>query len=201
MGALVLGFLAVGMLAACSTERQRAPARTATEQLLISVAVDRAVENLADELPADGAVFVDPGNLDGFDGKYVISAMRDGLLRRGARLAVERGKADTIVELRAGALSVDDRNALVGIPSFGVPIPLSGDVTLPEVALFKKDMAQGVAKIAATAYDAHSGQLVKSAGPEHGFSHTVNWTLLLFVTWDSNDVMAKGTRPDPVPWE
>lgn len=189
------------MLSGCSTERLGHPARTATEQLLISTAVDRAIERLADQLPAEGKVYVDPGNLEGFDGKYVVSTMRDGLLRRGAKLASERDKADTIVELRAGALSVDDRDALVGIPSFGVPIPLSGDVNLPEVALFKKDMSQGVVKIAATAYDAHSGSLVESAGPAYGFSHVVNWTLLLFLTWDSTDVLPEGTRPEPVPWE
>ena len=193
--------LASALLAGCSTERLAPPARTATEQLLISVAVDRAVERLAAELPSEGTVFVEPGNLEGFDGKYAVSAMRDGLLRRGGRLAADRARADMVVEMRAGALSVDDRDALVGIPSFGVPIPLSGDVNLPEVALFKKDMAQGVVKLAATAYDARTGSLLKSAGPEHGFSHKVQWTLLLFLTWDSTDLMEKGTRPDPSPWE
>lgn len=200
-GSAVVGALLPALLAGCSTERLVPPARTATEQLLISTAVDRAVERLADALPADGAVYVDPGNLEGFDGKYALGAMRDGLLRRGARLAFSREKADTVVEMRAGALSVDDRDALIGVPSFGVPIPLSGDVNLPEIAIFKKDMAQGVAKLAATAYDAHNGALVKSAGPEHGFAHKIQWTLLVVVTWDSSDLMARGTRPDPAPWE
>ena len=49
--------------------------------------------------------------------------------------------------------------------------------------------------------NAHNGALVKSAGPEHGFAHKIQWTLLVILTWDSSDLMARGTRPDPAPWE
>jgi hypothetical protein len=87
-----------------------------------------------------------------------IGAVRDSLLKQGIHLVTDRAAADTIVEIRVGALSIDETRKLLGIPSTPLPIPLAGQLTLPEVALFKKHQWQGVAKLAATAYDAKSGR-------------------------------------------
>jgi hypothetical protein len=122
------------------------------------------------------------------------SAIKDRLLRRGARLVDDKEAADTIVAIRSGALSVNDDRTLVGLPGFGVPLPLSGTVNVPEVALFKKEEQQGVAKLAATGYDARTGALIDSTGPQFGFSHKTEWVALLFLTWSTDDLV-----PGPAP--
>ncbi|WP_348520101.1 DUF6655 family protein [Azospirillum oryzae] len=156
-------FAAVGFgLAGCSTAHVTTPARSATEQLLISTAADQAAERLAGRLAVKGSVYVDASGVEGYDTKYAVFAVRDALLRHGAAMAQTRDAAATVVELRVGALSVDSESSLLGIPSIDIPMPVSGTSSTPEISLFKKELTQGVAKIAATAYDKNTGALVSS---------------------------------------
>ncbi|WP_428246729.1 DUF6655 family protein [Ferrovibrio sp.] len=183
----VLALLVV--LAGCSTVKETDTGRTATEQMLLSTAADRAAEQTAEKIPAGSTVFVDERFVEGADGKYAIAAIRDHILRRGARLVAERKDAAMAVELRIGALAVDDKNTLVGIPDFGVPIPLAGNVNVPEIALFKKRRRQGVIKIAATTIDTRTGELVQAGDPVYGFAEKTDWALLIFFSWTRNDLM------------
>jgi hypothetical protein len=143
------------MLSACTTVRETNPPRTASEELLISTAADRAADKLSPAIPNGTKVFVDAAYLDGTDAKYATATMRDRLLRLGAHLMVDRKSADMVVELRSGALSIDQRSFLIGIPSFPVPIPLAGTLEFPEIALYKRVERKGIAKFAATGYDAN----------------------------------------------
>ena len=55
-------FFALGVslfLAGCTTQRATSPQRTATEELLISTAADRAAEKLADGIPTNIKVYLD----------------------------------------------------------------------------------------------------------------------------------------------
>ncbi|HJT15409.1 MAG TPA: DUF6655 family protein [Dongiaceae bacterium] len=189
--ALVPAVLALG---ACTSTRETSPQRSATEQLLISTAVDRAVEGMDLEIPQGTKVFLDAGQLEGSDGKYASGAMKDRLLRDGANLVGDRGKADAVVEIRAGALSIDDRQTLVGIGSFDVPVPLAGEAAkIPEIALYKQKERVGIAKIAAIGYRTADGKLIDSTGPQFGYSHEDEQVLLFFFTWRSSDLPKEKT--------
>ena len=189
--ALIPAMLALG---ACTSTRETSPQRSATEQLLISTAVDRAVEGMDLEIPQGTKVFLDAGRLEGSDGKYASGAMKDRLLRDGANLVGDRGKADAVVEPRAGALSIDDRQTLVGIGSFDVPVPLAGEAAkIPEIALYKQKERVGVAKIAAIGYTTDAGKLIDSTGPQFGYSHEDEQVLLFFFTWRSSDLPKEKT--------
>ena len=189
--ALIPAMLALG---ACTSSRETSPQRSATEQLLISTAVDRAVEGMDLKIPQGTKVCLDAGQLEGSDGKYASGAMKDRLLRDGANLVGDRGKADAVVELRAGALSIDDRQTLVGIGSFDVPVPLAGEAAkIPEIALYKQKERVGVAKIAAIGYTTDAGKLIDSTGPQFGYSHEDEQVLLFFFTWRSSDLPKEKT--------
>ncbi|HEV8390397.1 MAG TPA: DUF6655 family protein [Dongiaceae bacterium] len=184
--AIILTVLALG---ACTTVRESSPQRTATEQLLISTAVDRAVERMDLKIPQGTKVFLDADQLGGSDdGKYAAGAMKDRLLRGGAALVADRGKADAVVEIRAGALSIDDKQTLVGTDTFDVPIPLAGQAKIPEIALYKDKERLGIAKIAAISYSTADGTLIDASGPQFGYSHQDEHTLLLFFSWRSSDL-------------
>jgi len=179
-------------LAACSQLRESQPGRTATEQLVFSTAADRVCDQLTINLPPGSKVFVDASYVEGTDSKYLVASLRDRILRRGGNLVAARDQADLVFEPRVGALSIDRKTTLVGIPSIPVPIPLAGDLNLPELALFKRDRRQGVVKLALTTYDAKSGALRSSQAPAYAFSHQTDWVVMLLVSWETNDLM-----PDP----
>jgi len=184
-------------VAGCSTLNESEPARTATEQLLFSTAADRVCDKLALQIPENTKVFVDASYVEGTDSKYLVAALRDRVLRAGGLLVAERKDADLVFEPRVGAFSVDRKGTLVGLPSIPVPIPLAGDLTIPELALFKRDRQQGVVKLALTTYDAKTGALRQSLAPVYGFSEKTDWAALLVVSWQTNDLMPD---PDNDPW-
>lgn len=190
-GAAIFAVMIAATLAlgACTTTRETSPQRSATEQLLISTAVDRAVDGMHLAIPQGTKVFLDAEQLEGSDGKYAASAMKERMLRDGAHIVAERGKADAVVEIRAGALSIDDRQTLVGIGSFDVPVPLAGQAAkIPEIALYKKKERLGVAKIAAVGYSADDGKLIDATGPRFGYSHENERVLLFFFSWRDSDL-------------
>jgi hypothetical protein len=188
-GAIILA------LGGCSTERKTDPPRTATEQLLISAAADRAAERVKLDVPKGAKLFVDSSNFDGTDAKYAIAALREQLLRDGGRLVSSRTDADYVVEIRSGALSIDENSVLVGIPQMDIPIPLAGSsFSFPEIALFKKEERKGVAKFAAAGYGAEDGMLADASAPQYGFSHETEWIVLLFISWRTSDLLPESAR-------
>jgi hypothetical protein len=176
------------------------PPQTATEQLVITAAIDDAVAKMKPSLPSDAAVYVDTTYLDTAPGdallfpKYEISAVHDQLLRNGARLVADKKDADVIVELRTGGESKDRNTFLVGIPSFPLPIPFT-NASFPEIALYKRDRQTGVAKLAVTVYSESTGRLADSSGPRYGSSDHTRFSLLFFFTWVRSNIEPKALQP------
>ena len=188
---IAVSFVLLLGLAGCSTTRESEPARTATEQLLISSAVDRALDRMNLRIPEGTKIWVDAENFEGYDQKYAVGAIRDRLMREGGRLVADRGQADAVVEIRAGALSTDSDSMLIGIPSMDLPIPLAGQAKTPELSLVKKNTDQGVAKIGITAYDAKTGvsESFTLAEPVYGFSNRTRWVVLSLFDWTNSDLL------------
>jgi hypothetical protein len=196
--AIAIACLTALLAGGCTTSRETEPARTATEQLLISNAADRAAAHLNFNLPGGAKVFVDATNFEGTDAKYAIGAVRNQLLRHGAALVPERKDAEAVVEVRAGALSIDKHQTLIGIPQFNIPIPLAGSgFTFPEIALFKVDQRRAIAKFAAVGYGAKDGKHIESVTPQYGVSHKTQWTVLLFINWSRTDAIPREAQYSP----
>ena len=193
---VLLSLLGVA-LSGCTSIRTSHPERTATEQLLISTAADRAAERLASAIPAgDARVYIDARNFEGYDGKYAIGTIRDAFFRQGVRLTNDRKAADTIVEIRSGALSVDRESYLIGVPELEVPFPLAGTLAVPEIAFYSRKVQTGIAKFAATGYDAREGTLISSSGPQLDSSRKTRTTLLFFFSSTADDLDVPEQRAD-----
>ena len=181
------------LLCGCTLHRVSDPPRTATEQLLITTAADRAIGRMGLSALDGKRVFVDPSHLDGYDKAYVLGAVIDRLGRQGARLVKDEKQAEVIATVRAGALSVDRSEFLVGLPSIPVPVPFAGPAQLPELALLKRQIQTGIAKLALTAHDAATGKPVLSVGPTSADSHLTLWRVLL-VPFRLTDIPEKRAR-------
>jgi hypothetical protein len=156
--------------------------------LLLSTAVDHAVENIRLDIAPGTKIFVDSSNFEGLDSRYAVGAIRDRVLRLGGRIVSERAASDSVIEIRSGALSADQSKTLLGIPAFDIPIPLAKEVSIPDISLFKKSLRQGVAKLAATIYRTSDGALIDSTGPQYGFSHSTDYVVLFLFSWSTDDL-------------
>lgn len=154
-------------LVGCGTTRTTDTARAATEMLLVSQAVDKAVGQL-DFSPLSGkAVYLDVTMIDKevVDKGYLISSLRQQLLSQGALVMEEKRDAVYVVEARAGALGTDRHTLLFGTPALSVPALVPGVPTsIPEIALYKRTDQKGVAKVAAFAYNRFTGRAVWQSG-------------------------------------
>jgi hypothetical protein len=150
----------------CGTTRMTDTQRTATEQLLVSHAVDTAVSQLDFSGLAGKTVYFDPQYLDGtVDRGYLVSSLRQHLLASGCLLQEDRTKATYVVEARSGGLGTDRHSLLIGIPQMTVPTFVPGQPSqIPEIPLAKKNDQHGLAKVAVFAYNRQTGEAVWQSG-------------------------------------
>lgn len=178
-------------LSGCVTLRETQPSHTAREQLLLSTAADHATAQIAPNVPAGNSIYVDTGNFGSggdYQSNYAITAVKSALLRRGYALAPSADKADTVLIISSGALSIDETDKLLGFPSGKIPIPFAGDLSTPEVAFWKSKERTGVAKFLLTYYDAKTGKLQDAAKPIYGFSN-FNRSSIFFYGYTKSDLL------------
>lgn len=147
----------------CGTTRQTDTTRAATEMLLVSGAIDRAVSTLDFSVMKGRAVFLDTEFLDKatVDRGYLVSSVREKLLANGVLLKDESKQAEFVVEVRAGGVGTDRSSLLVGTPAITMPALLPGVPTsIPEIAIYKRNDQKGVAKIGVFAYHKATGLAV-----------------------------------------
>jgi len=168
------GIVWLALLAAtpgCGVTRTSDSKRTATEQLMVSSAIERAVARIDPSPLAGRRVFLDASFMDDVgDGKYLVSTLRHQLLASGCLLADKADTADVIVEARAGAIGTDRSDLILGIPGTSVTIK-GNEVTTPDVSIAKRSEQRGVAKISLHAYERESGRPVWQSGIENMASH------------------------------
>ena len=179
-GAIFVSFLVALQLAGCGTTRWSDTQRTATEQLVISEAIDRTVSKLDLRVLAGRTVFFEEKYLEsGVDRGYLISSIRQHLLANGCLLQEDRAKADYVVEARAGAIGTDRHDVLFGVPQLNLPMLMPGIPSqIPEINLAKKTNQVGVAKVAVFAYNRKTGESIWQSGVVQNTSAAKNiWIL------------------------
>ena len=92
--------LCAALMAGCTTARSTAPLRTASEQLLISAAADRAASQLSLAIPKGTRIFVDTRFFQGYDEGYSIAAIRAQMLKSGLMLMDDRAQAEAVVNMQ-----------------------------------------------------------------------------------------------------
>ncbi len=165
---VVLFFLL--LIAGCATSSTSNTARTGTEQLLVSNAIDQSL-NKVDFSPFAGRnVFLEEKYLECVDKNYVVASIRHRLLRSGARI-VPADEADIVLEPRSGGVGTHTSSMFVGVPEIVLP----GMLTLPEARFLERKNQKGIAKIGMVAYDAKSKNVLGTGGLALSESDDNNW--------------------------
>jgi len=170
----------------CGTTTQR----LATEQLLISDAVDQAISQIDFDSLRYKKVFLDTTYLQPIKGvgfvnaEYIISSLRQQLTASRCLIQEDRETADIIVEPRVGALGTNGHEVTYGIPQNSAistaaaafsssPIP-----SVPEISFGRSDAQSGIAKIIVFAFDKETKQPVWQSGIARAESNSNNtWVL------------------------
>ncbi len=176
--------LLVTFAAGCGTRTFTNTQRTAIEQLLLSGAVDSALEKLDIPQLAGKKTYIDFTNLKSYDVEYVKTAVRARFAEIGANLTEDAEQADYVAEISSGALGTEYKSSILGIPS----IPLPGSPTpLPELALARGIEQTGIAKLLVLVYS--NGKAV-STGHYYGKVER-DENFVLWFRWQSKDDIRK----------
>ena len=158
---LLLTLLLSCFMSGCGATKSQ----TATEQLLLSDAVDHSVAEIDFSVLSGQKVYLDSTYLQHVKGVgfvnsgYIISSLRQQMIRSGCLLYDNHNDADFIVEARIGTLGLDRREVTYGVPASSAlstaasifpnspPIP-----AIPEISVARRDDASAASKIAAFAY-------------------------------------------------
>jgi hypothetical protein len=144
--------------------------RTAVQQILVTEAIERALDGL--EWPdlegrsvvvrsgAPGVGYGSPSRST--DEGFLLRAAEVRVGRSGGRVVEEVADADYVLTLLAGALSLDRSRRLFGIEGTeGGFFP----ITFPMLAIYERLHEEGFAKTQIVVNDARSGGLIHTSGP------------------------------------
>ena len=126
--------------------------------MLLSGAVDRALDTYSLAALSGRKVFVEFGNLKAYDQEYVKTAMRARLVELGAVLVDRIDQADYVAELASGAVGMEYKTVVVGLPSFPIP---NAPIPTPELSIYKSVEQTGIAKLLILVLE--KGRLVDAA--------------------------------------
>lgn len=184
-----LAVLALLGLSACASATETNPSRTATEQLLISRAADRAVEGLTLPIPAGSRVFVDEIYFRVENAPYAISAIRAALSEAGYAVVPTKAEADAVLEVRAGALSLEQMRRVVGLPDMRLPINETLNVvSIPELSIYSRRDRIGVAEFSGFLYEPRTGAPLGAVLPMTGEFRIRSHKVLMIVSWGQQTV-------------
>jgi hypothetical protein len=151
--------------------------RLATEQLLVSDAVDQAVASIDFRSLAGESVYFDTRYLVNVKGvgfvnsEYIISSLRQQMVAADVRLKEKADDADFVIEARVGTLGSDGNEIIYGIPANKGLMEASAMVpgapplpAIPEISIARKEAQLGAVKVAAFAYDRKTGGPVWQSG-------------------------------------
>lgn len=172
------------VVSGCASTTESNTGRTATEQLLLARAADRAAEGLILPIPQGARIFVDDVYFRVDNGAYAVSAIRASLSDAGYRLATDRNQSDAIFEIRAGALSLEQMRRVVGLPEMRIPINENLNVvSLPELSVYSRRDRMGVAEFSGFLYDARTGAPLGAVSPMIGRYRIRSHKALMVVSW------------------
>lgn len=178
----LLGCSLLLVVSGCGTTNWSDTKRTATEQLLISDAIDRAVSGVDFGVLRGERIYLDRQYLKGTqDEEYLVSTLRQHMLGSGCVLIEQRDEANYVVEARAGAVGTVRHDVLYGVPAtdIGWASPMAAVPSrIPEIPLARKTDQQGVAKIGVFAYHRETGMPVWQSGiSQHASKAQDLWVL------------------------
>jgi hypothetical protein len=170
--AVVMGVITLAS-AGCSSVVQR----QGTEQLLLSDAVDRSIDQLDMSPLAGRRVYLDTSYMRAIksstfvNAEYITSSLRQKMTTSGCLIQDNRDTAEYVLEARIGALGSDSMEVTYGIPSSNgvsqaasLMSGLAAIPSVPEISVGKRSGDIGIAKVMVFAYHRDTGTPVWQSG-------------------------------------
>ena len=160
--------------------------RSSIEQQLLVRSLARAVARLDSERYIGERVHLalftlTDGNVEAFATQFV----KVRLAEQGVCIVSDGEVADLQLTIFASVLSVDQRETLIGLPSFIFPVV---GTTVPELALYKSVQNQGQTQLQIYAFDSHTGSFVGKTAISVGQAAYDQYKILVVINFTISDI-------------
>lgn len=160
--------------------------RTAVEQLLFAQAVERAVAPVTLPLPDGAAVTIE---VVAPSPPLLLGVVRDSVAKRlgsqGLRVPKSDKDAEYLVRVVAQTLGNEQGLNLIGLPSMQSAIL---PIATPEIALFKEEHHQALARLLLDVFEIGSGRHILSTRWHNGHAYFNQYVVLLFFSFRTTNL-------------
>ena len=189
---LGIALTALILTTGCTGEiRETTTPRTATEQLLISTAGERAMKKFEKKLVKlrGKRVAIDDSKFESVQKLYVVSSLKNLLSRNEIKVVPMKKKKyrvvggkevelgpNYVIEIRSAALGIKDSSFGLGVPPLPIPIPQTNLTSVaPGLYLFNRDKQEGWAKFQFWIYEPVTDTYIDQSGDLWGKAYYTQW--------------------------
>lgn len=187
---LVMAAAVVFALTGCTTPSITNTGRNAVQELLLSHAVERGLDQMDFSKLKGKKVVLDYVYLAPQAHKeYFQACAETNLYTSGATIVAKAEEADYIVRLYVGVLATEHTQWNIGTPTLPIPIPdTSISIAIPELSLLKRITRNGVARFSAIVLDAKTQKPFQVFREINAVSEFNNWIVFFFIPFHSCDM-------------
>lgn len=178
------------LIAGCSSPRVTDTKRSAVEQYLLAVTIERLSAHAGLEKYAGKKVYFDYSYLVTQDDKQYLQGRLEMIMARANSVVVaKQADADIMIQPLCGVLATDYDTILLGTPSLPVPVPQTDlSIVIPEIPIFKLYNRRAYGRMAFNIFDAKTRKPLDTIPMINASTYFKNWVVLLipFKTYNFN---------------
>ncbi len=187
--AFLFAAMAVSLLVTgCSAPWVTNTARSAVEQYLLAMTIERMTAHAGLDKYKDKKVFFDYTYLaPQTDKDYVKGRLEMIVSKNNCVIVAKQADADVMIQPLCGVLATDHDTFLFGTPPLPIPVPYCDlNIVIPEIPIFKRYNRRAYGRMAFNVFDAKTRKCLDTIPFVNASSYQNNWVVLL-VPFKSRD--------------
>ena len=180
--AILFAAMAVSLLVTgCSAPWVTNTARSAVEQYLLAMTIERMTAHAGLEKYKGKKVFFDYTYLaPQTDKDYVKGRLEMIVSKNNCLIVAKQADADVMIQPLCGVLATDHDTFLIGTPPLPVPVPYCDlNIVIPEIPIFKRYNRRAYGRMAFNVFDAKTRKCLDTIPFVNASAYQNNWIVLL----------------------
>ena len=155
--------------------------RSAIEQYLLAITIERMTENAGLEKYKGKKIFFDYNYLaTQTDKEYVKGRLEMEVSKYGCLIVAKQEEADVMIQPLCGVLATDFDTFLIGTPPLPIPVAYTDlNIVIPEIPIFKLYNRRAHGRMAFNIFDAKTRKCIDTIPFVNASTFYKNWIILL----------------------
>ncbi|MBQ9337969.1 MAG: hypothetical protein IJS14_11810 [Lentisphaeria bacterium] len=155
--------------------------RSAIEQYLLAITIERMTENAGLEKYKGKKIFFDYNYLaTQTDKEYVKGRLEMLMSQQGCLIVAKQEEADVMIQPLCGVLATDFDTFLIGTPPLPIPVAYTDlNIVIPEIPIFKLYNRRAHGRMAFNIFDAKTRKCIDTIPFVNASTFYKNWIILL----------------------